>query len=105
MGLIVFPTPSGIAQINPIGGLVTGAGKQAFVNKCLKIINGVIVLFLPITGENPDHLTQYVRRQVLHLYPGQDEKTGVVGDEGQVFHSDIRNPSDKLISGFDVSRR
>ena len=39
MGLIVFPTPSGIAQINPIGGLVTGAGKQAFVNKCLKILN------------------------------------------------------------------
>ena len=105
MGLIVFASSRGIAEINPIGSFVTDPRKQAFVNKCLKIINRVVVLLLLIPWENPGHLTQYVRRQVLHLYPGQDEKTGVVGDEGQVFHSDIRNPSDKLISGFDVSRR
>jgi hypothetical protein len=47
-GLIVFASTGGVSQINPVSGLVTGAFKQGFIDKRLKIINGMMVLLLPI---------------------------------------------------------
>ena len=39
---------------------------------------------LPVLGQDPRHRPQDMRGQAGNLYPGQDQKPGVAGDQGEI---------------------
>jgi len=54
-GLIIFAPASGLAQVSPIRGFVTGTQETFGINKGFKKINRMIVNSLPIFGKELSH--------------------------------------------------
>jgi len=48
VGLIVFPPSGGFAQIDPVGGPITGPSETGFIYKGLDKIEGVVEDAFPV---------------------------------------------------------
>jgi len=76
--LVVAVTPTlagpagGLAHVNPIGGLVAGAGKPVRLDKALQPIQAMMITVLPIGLDALPNLSQNVVGQLRNLDPGQD---------------------------------
>ena len=77
------PTLGG-ADVDPVGGWVAGARESVGVDKGLDQDGSVAVAGGPVVAETTGGERQELRGEVLRLDPGQDEKSGVVGDELEV---------------------
>src|SRR3989337_2240245 len=94
-GLIILPPARGLTNSEPVGRPVAGAVKTLLIDKSFKIIERVMVDSLPILGQYLYHLPQDVRGQAGNLYPRQDEKPGVYGNQRQALFSHLFCPADK----------
>ena len=45
---VILSASFGVADMLPVGGLVTGAGKALFFDKGFKQADGVIIVILPV---------------------------------------------------------
>ena len=70
----------GLAQANPIGRAVAGAGKALALDKGFHQPEGLPVFGLPVLAQAAADLAQNVAGQVRHAHPGEEDKTGVVDD-------------------------
>ena len=52
---------------------------------------------LPVPADPARYLPKDPTAQIRHLDPGQDQKTGVVGDQPQVALALLGRPADKLV--------
>ena len=99
----VLPSPAlGLAHTHPVGGLVSGARKTAVFHKGLKQINGMAIFALPVAAQTLGNPTQKVAAKMGHPHPGQDQKTGVVGDQMKVLCLYRRLPADVAVPGGTV---
>src|SRR6266446_9520585 len=74
----------GLAQENPIGGAVAGAGKVLPVHEGFQQPDRLPILGLPILADAPAGLAQNMTGQMRHPDPGKDEKARVVDDQPQL---------------------
>ena len=66
----VLPGASfGLANVQPVGGFIAGAGETIPLDKGFEQINGVSVFGLPIATQAPGYAAQNVAGQVRHFYP------------------------------------
>jgi hypothetical protein len=102
VGLVIFPSTGGVAQIDPIGGVVTGAGKAVFVHEGFQVINTMIVCRLPIRWQDTTHPTQDMRGQMGHANPGQYQKPAVVSHQMQIGRPLMLRPTDEPVAATNM---
>src|SRR6266516_2770024 len=73
----------GLAQENPIGGAVAGAGKGLPVHEGFQQPERLPILGLPVLADAPADLAQDMAGQMRYPHPGENEKAGVVSDLSQ----------------------
>jgi hypothetical protein len=74
----------GLAEAEPVGGVVAGAAETRSFDEGLEQQWAVCVDVLPVSGKQLGCLGQQHGGEVVHLYPRQDEKPGIVDDQVQV---------------------
>ncbi len=106
MGLIIFTATSGLAEINPIGGFVTGSLETTSrINKRLKKIQRVVIDPLPVSRKDFGNPAQQMGRQKVTTDPGQYKKSAVVGNKADIVSANSRGPADEPVSASDVTGR
>src|SRR6266516_185890 len=88
----------GLAQENPIGGAVAGAGKGLPVHEGFQQPERLPILGLPVLADAPADLAQDMARQMQYPHPVENEKAGVVSDLSQQAGSLGCAPANPLIS-------
>ena len=83
VGRVEFAAALRFANADPIGGLVTGAGKTLLLDEGLQQHGAVAIAVLPIKREQACSHAQQLRGEVLGRDPGEDEEAGVVHDQVQ----------------------
>src|SRR3990170_472681 len=81
LGRRVLAKPLRQPESGPVGGAVTRAAIALWVDERLREVDGVRVHTLPVGRELPRHPPQQVRGQVRYTHPGQDQESGLIGDE------------------------
>ena len=74
----------GLTDLDPVGGLVTGAAMTGSLDKGFEEHGAVAVARQPVVGQLPVDDREDLRSQALGLDPGQDQKAGIVDHERQV---------------------
>src|SRR5665213_107426 len=92
----------GIAEVSPVGSLITGAGKARLLDEGFEQDGPIGVAGLPVIGQPAAHQGEDARGEVLALDPRQDEEAGIVHDEVQVALPLICRPTNELVPGFDL---
>jgi hypothetical protein len=78
---VQFAAALGLADVNPVGGPVAGAGKALTFHESLQQHGGVLVAGVPIVSQPFGGKGEYLGSKVSRIHPGHDEKPGVVDDE------------------------
>ena len=79
-----FTASLGLAEVDPVGGAVTGAPETGFLDKGLQQYRSYAVSFIPVGRERFGDLSEYHGGEVLSVHPRQNEEAGVVDDVAQV---------------------
>nr|WP_172437546.1 hypothetical protein [Acidithiobacillus marinus] len=87
----------GSADIHPVGGPVAGTGKTGGFHKGLSQHDGMPIDGLPVRREPVQVQRQNTGRQIREGFSGQDQKTGIVGDEMQALAAQDPGPADPPI--------
>jgi hypothetical protein len=103
VGKIVFASAGCLAKVVPVGGMVAGSRKSLGINECFKQMNVVMVLPLPISTYPVGNSGEYMRGKTLHLNPGKNQETGIVGNLVYIYSACLGVPSNKAIAAADVS--
>ena len=84
---VEFTAALGVADVDPVGGAVAGAGKALAFYEGLQKHRGVVVAGVPVVGQLFGGKGEYLGGEVPRAHPGQNEKPGVVDDEVEVLES------------------
>ena len=95
---IEFAAALGVAQTQPICGLVAGAGESGLLDEGLQQHRSIGVSDMPVFGQATGGQSQDPRGEVLALDPRQDEEAGVVDDEVKAALSLLGCPTDELVA-------
>jgi len=87
------------ADVEPVGGTVAGAWESVGVDKGLEQDGSVGVSGGPVVGEAAGGEGEELGGEVGGVDPGEDEESGVVGDEVEMVLSLLGGPADPAVSG------
>src|SRR5580765_85319 len=105
MSQIVLAAAGGSPQQDPVGGAITGSAKAFRIDEGLDEPDRVLIHSLPIARQRCSNAAEYVRGQVRHLDPRQDQKARVVGDQSDVTLAGFLAPTDVAIAAAQMARR
>ncbi len=95
---VEFATALGLADLNPIGGLVASSGETGDFTEGLKHGGKNRVALQPIVRQAFFAACQNMGSQVGDANPWQDQKAGVVDEQMQVALAALCRPADELIA-------
>ncbi len=98
---VEFSAALGLADVNPVGGAVAGAGESPAFYEGLEKHGGVVVAGVPVVGQLFGGKGEYLGGEVSRAHPGQDEKAGVVDDEVEVLGALPGGPADEVVAWGD----
>ena len=84
--------------MNPVGGAITDASKSLGVGKKLQPQDGMVVEFLPFSGNGFCCKTGQVGSQVIDLNPWQNEVSSIVSQQVAIPLPGFRRPADKAVA-------
>lgn len=93
-----FAKASGLPHDLPVGRAVAGPGKTRAVDEGLRQHHRVAVHRLPVLRQPLEIQRQHPRGEVGDTHFGQDEKTGVIGDEMQPLILQHGGPADPMVA-------
>ena len=93
-----LPRPLGLADMDIVGGAVTGAGESIGLDKGLDHQRAVSVASLPVVRQPPTDAREHAGGGVLDLHPGQDQEAGVVDHQMQTGMALLWVPADEPIT-------
>ena len=76
--------PGGLAHVNPVGPLVTGAPEPVRFHEGFQQVKAMVVTALPVGIDSPGNLRQNMGGQVRHPHPRQD---GHIRQEFYTWHA------------------
>ena len=95
---VELAAPLGVAEAQPVGGLVACAGEARLLDEGLKQHRSIGVSDMPVFDQATGGESEDPRGEVLALDPRQDEEAGVVDDEVKVVLSLLACPTDELVA-------
>jgi len=104
-GLIVLASSRGAAQIDPVGGAITGAAEATAVDEGLQEVDRMSVDPRPVLREPTCHAPQKVGGQMRDLHPRQNQIAKVVGNEPNVLAASLGRPADEAVPAAQVTWR
>ena len=87
-----------LAYMDPVGRLVASTPESIGLNESFQQVEAMCVATLPVGINALGYLTQNMACQKFNSYPGQDEKTAIVGDPTQTLFSMLWGPTDPSVS-------
>ena len=105
MQAVLFAAALGLADVNPVGSSVAGAGKALTFHERLQQNGGVLIAGEPIASQPFGGKGEYLGSKVSRIHPGQDEKAGVVDDEVKVLGALLGIPADEVVAWGDFPCR
>ena len=81
VGHVELAASSGLTDLDPVGGLVTGAAVALSLDEGLKKDGAIAVALLPVVRELSGEEGEDFGGEALGLDPGEHEEAGVVDDE------------------------
>ena len=96
---IEFAAALSLAQMDPVGGAVAGAGKARGFAEGLQQDGADSVALAPVVGELSLEAGEQMGSQGRETDPGQDEIAGVIDDQGQVALAGGGLPADETVAG------
>ena len=79
VGRILPGAAFGLADPDPVGGLVTRAGEAIPLDKRLHSFEAVTLFVPPVRADPPQDQAQNVTGQARHLHPGHHQESCIVG--------------------------
>src|SRR6266705_2725898 len=96
----ILARPSGgLADLDPVGRLVTGASESVLLHEGLQQIDAMAVAPLPVGIDPGGNLRKNMAGQRLDPNPRQNQKTTVVSNEGQALGALLSRPTNPPVSG------
>lgn len=92
----------GLADMDPVGGLVTGSPEAVAFDEGLEEDGGEGVAVHPVLSDSPGGCGEEAGGEMLRADPGEDEEAGVVDDERKTGFADLSGPADPKVSGGDL---
>ena len=96
---IQFSTSPGLADISPVSGTITGAGKAFLFHEGLKQDRGIAISSCPIVWQLFGDACQDAGSEIRRGDPGEDEESGVINNEMEVLLALCGCPADEAVSG------
>ena len=87
VGHVELAASSGLTDVDPVGGLVTGAAVALGLDEGLKEDGTIPVALLPVVRELSGQEREDFGGEALGVDPGEHEEAGVVDDEVQIASS------------------
>ena len=100
---VEFSPTLGLADIDPVGGLVAGSLETAALDEGLEEDGSKREAFSPIVLDAACGQSEEMGGEAFGSDPGEDEEAGVVDDKGEARLSLVVGPSDEGISGCKIS--
>lgn len=97
-GVCKFSPAFGLADMDPVGGLVTGALEPVDFNKCFHENRAVAIEHFPVGRKSFGSHGQEFGCEIFDVYPGQHEESGIVDDEVEIFSALFMAPADELVT-------
>src|SRR5262249_31918075 len=86
------------AEVDPIGGAVTGSVKSGNIDECLQQQGLNLVMGPPIAGQLLDDTRQQMTSKIRNANPGQNQKPAMVDEPIQVCAANRIIPADPVIA-------
>lgn len=96
-----FCSAFGLANADPVGGFVTGAGKAIFFHEGFQQVQGMVIYLQPVIRDSSRGKGQDFGGQAFYGNPREHEEPGVRGHEMEVSLLGGLVPADEGIAGFD----
>lgn len=74
----------GVPDVDPVGRAIAGAGKRAGIGEGFQEHRSEVVAGLPVAHDLFGGQCQHRRGEVFDPDPGEQEKSGIVEDEGEM---------------------
>jgi len=94
------PAPSGLPNMNPVGGPITGSAKAGRVHQCFQEQRTLPISGLPVAWHDPCTQRQNFAGQSFDLHPWQDEESAMVDDRLQIALPLLVAPPDSGVAGL-----
>src|SRR5208283_1318055 len=98
MSEVEFAASLGLADVDPVGGLIAGAAEAIGLDKGFEQNRTVAVALLPMGGQQTRNTSKDLGSKPFGLNPGQNEKARVVHDQMHVLEALLGSPADELIA-------
>src|SRR5205085_5596874 len=99
-----FATARSPAHQYPVGSAVAGSAKTAGIDEGLGEVDRMAVHPLPVCGQRARYAAQYVRSQMRHFDPRQNQEARVVGIEAEVGRARFGAPSYIKLAAAQMTR-
>lgn len=99
---VFFPPPLCLADPDPVGGLVAGADEAFGFDEGFEEHRGIVVALLTVLLDSSGRHAEQHGSEIFRLDPGEDQETGVVDDELEIFLLQFSGPADPGVPGGDL---
>src|SRR6266516_172570 len=104
LGMVILSTAGRQSERYPIRRTVSGAAEPPGIHECFEIVDRMPIDAFPVQRQPACHTGENVRPKMWNLHEGQNQETGVVGQEADVPPPRLGRPAYEPVTGSQMSR-